>query len=223
MGTTTQEETSILLEPAFVQLKEGEPSYKAFVQENDQKFEVIDFCFAAGEKGETKILKIKSKLSPSMNNYDLSTIKKIEIKDQAYTSEKNENKVFTLVNIILNNDEIIKNLLFPVHLTICGIHEIKGMKASEKAWFISQVKQIDIEQREADDERPEPAKEDKDNEQKEPEEEEGVIETIKEAGIAAGKAAGKLAVKAGEVVVKAGEAAVEAVKQTGKYIKEAVK
>lgn len=125
------------MEPAFVDLKEDEPSYIGSIIDDNVTTYVRDISFT----GHTSIGGVLKENDDSVNKIELSQIKELEIENPDYTSKKYSDKDVMLAKIITNDGTEINGLLIPRNLVICGIEKNTGIK---KAWFLRKIKKITI-------------------------------------------------------------------------------
>ncbi len=128
---------SVMLEPQFMPLEEGEGSVLATVHDETSAIKIKDASFF----GRVLVGGIRSEINDSILSFDLSNIKELVVIKPHYDSKRFSDKEFTLAKVTTANGKTIDNLLVPPHIVICGIEVATGL---ERAWFLSKIDKIVI-------------------------------------------------------------------------------
>lgn len=129
---------SVVMEPSFAPLDEGEDSFVATIYDDATESEIQDISFF----GHTSIGGIRKETDDSMNKLKLGNMRELEIIKSSYESKRFRDREFTLVKLVTANGTVVENLLVPQHVVICGIDKKSQM---ERSWFLSKIKKMVIE------------------------------------------------------------------------------
>jgi hypothetical protein len=137
MGESTTQQT-VLKEPAYAQLEEGEELCEGRIIDEGTETEVTQLSFF----GHTKVGGIRRENNDSVTTLDLTNIRSLKIKEQAYSSKRYPTKDFALLQKTSHDGAVSDDLLVPRHIVICGIEKKTG---DEKAWFLNTVDELVVE------------------------------------------------------------------------------
>jgi hypothetical protein len=132
-------------EPLFAPLEEKEGSYSGVIIDGRKKTQVRNLSFF----GHTTITGIRKENDDSFNKLDFAKIKNITVLKQNYESKRYPNKEFSRISLETTSPKktIVKNLLAPKGIVICGIEKTTGI---EKAWWLRKVNKIIVNGRSED-------------------------------------------------------------------------
>lgn len=139
MGETEKDRTNTVKndEPHFVPLEEGEGNYAGVIHDEKTRTNLFNLSIF----GNTKVGGILKESDDSFNQLKLSDLKEINIDMPTYQSTRYKDREFTLLTIKTTTGQVIKDLLAPRNIIICGIEKESKI---EKAWFLYKINKIEI-------------------------------------------------------------------------------
>ncbi len=136
MGDTTQ--TSVLKEPSYAELEEGEELYDGTVKDEGVVTELKQVSFF----GHTKVGGVRQEPGDAVTRLDLGKIKSIKVLQEIATSKKYPEKDFCEIAKTSLDGTTQEILLVPRHVVICGIDKTTG---DEKAWYLNKIDELMVE------------------------------------------------------------------------------
>lgn len=121
--------------PSFTALESGAKSYRAIIIDDGKETEVKDISIG----GRTNFIGIRRESDNSVMEIDFSKIKELDIKNQAYFSERFSDQEFVLVDCMTIDGSRLINLLFPRNLVISAVSMKPEIKYS---WYLRSVQKI---------------------------------------------------------------------------------
>ncbi len=144
---------SRLLEPSFAKLEEGQGSISGVVFDENTRSHVRDLSFY----GQTSVGGVRRESDDSVNKLDMVNLAELRVVNASYQSSRFSDKEVILVEVKTKKGTMIKDLLIPKHVVICGVEEKTLL---EKAWFINKINKIVLVPQKVLDLRKEPIKQD---------------------------------------------------------------
>lgn len=128
-------------EPTFAPLEEGAGNYSGSVFDEKTETKLSHLSFY----GSTSVGGLRQEDNDSVSSFDLSRIHTLEVVEPNFQS-KRFNNTFVRVNVTLRSKKdpnktkkLIREVLVPQRVTICGLEEETGM---QKAWFLEKISKI---------------------------------------------------------------------------------
>jgi len=123
--------------PKYVALEQGEEWLIGIVRDENTTTELEAFSFF----GNSTVGGVCREDNDSVTTVHLSAIKKLEIKQQEYSSARYPNKEFCLVDKTHIDGTVTQGLLMPRKLVVCGIEK---KTKDEKCWFLGKIDQLEV-------------------------------------------------------------------------------
>jgi hypothetical protein len=124
-----------LKEPVYAELEEGEPIFDGRILDEGTVTDVTQLSFY----GNTSVGGIRREDNDSVTKIDLEHTQSLKVTQQAFASKRYPQNDFAEVSKATNDGMVVKGLLVPRHIVICGIEKKSGDK---KAWFLGTIDEL---------------------------------------------------------------------------------
>lgn len=137
-----QEQTSIIKEPTFIPLEEGEDIVDGKIIDEQTVTEVTQLSFGGvTEIGIDPKDGIRREDNDSSSTLNLSNTQSIKVIQHLYASKRYPEREFSLIQKTSLDGTVTDGLLVPRHVLICGIEKKTGAKIS---WYFNKIDELII-------------------------------------------------------------------------------